>query len=405
MLTDDQIDELIQPIVDRQSSISNYVIGVIARKVREIGDLGPQDVKKIKILFEMGEDVRKINEVLASMSNVQVTEIKSLIKIVALDSYIDAKPMYDYRHKSYIPYERNIKLQRVVTAVADITANTYKNLSNSQATGFLIRDLANPSQLKFQSIKDTYQTVIDEAIQAVQEGAIDYETAVRRTVTQLAESGIRKLYWESGYTQRLDTAVRRNILDGVNAINQRIQDMIGNDVGADGKEISVHVNSALDHEPVQGHAFKNEEYAKLQSARAFEDIKGNKFAPIERAITTWNCRHYAKSIILATYKPTYSQAKLNEYIRRNHEGYTLKNGKHLTLYDCTQYQRKLETKIRNAKDIQMALQESGDKQGAKKYRAKVVEYTNAYKLFSKQCGLRTKMVRTKVPNYRTKVAK
>lgn len=400
MLTDLEMDELIQPIVSRQESINTYVIEVIAKRIKEIGKLDIEDVRKIRVMFDMGEDVRKINEALAATSDLQVKEIKQLIKFVALDSYIDAKPMYDYRHKSYIPFEKNTKLKRIVSAVGELTANTYKNLSNSKATGFLIRDLANPSQLKFQSIKDTYQTVIDEAIQAVQQGSIDYETAVRRTVAQLAESGIRKMYWESGYTQRLDTAVRRNIQDGVNAINQRIQDMIGKDVGADGKEISVHVNSALDHEPVQGHAFTNEEYSKLQSDRAFEDIKGTKFAPIERAITTWNCRHYAKSIILATYVPTYTQAQLDAYIRKNHEGYTLENGKHLTLYECTQYQRRLETKIRNAKDAQMAFQTSGDIREARKYRAKVVHYTNVYEQFSKKCGLRTKKNRTTVPKYK-----
>ena len=400
MLTETQIDELIQPIVDRQEDISNYVIQVIAKKIKQIGELSLEDVRKLRILFEMGEDIRKINEALAELSNVQVREIKALIKTVAKDAYIDAKPFYDYRYKSYVPFEKNTRLQELVSAIGNSTAQTYENLSNSKATGFLIRDLANPQQLKFQSIQDTYKTVIDEAIQAVQQKSIDYETAVRRTVRQLAESGIRRMYWDSGYTQRLDTAVRRNILDGVNAINQEIQDEIGKQIGADGKEISVHVNSALDHEPVQGHAFTNEEYDKLQSALPFEDIDGIKFAVIERAITTLNCRHYAISVVLDAYKPRYTKKQLQAFIDKNHAGYTTANGKHLTLYECTQYQRRLETKIRNAKDAQMAFQECGDKLEAQKYRAKVVSYMNQYKRFSKACGLRTKMRRTTVPNYR-----
>lgn len=400
MLTDEQIDELIQPIIDRQTNISNYVIKTIANKINKIGTMSPSDIKKLKLLFEMGEDIREINKALAELTNLQVKDIKAVIKIVAVDAYIDAKPFYDYRHKSFIPFEKNTKLQSLVTAIGNATAETYKNISDSRATGFLIRDPKHPQRLKFYSIKDTYKTVIDEAVQAVKGGTVDYETAVRRTVRQLSESGIRKLYWDSGYTQRLDTAVRRNILGGISAINQGIQQEIGKQINADGIELSAHVNSALDHEPIQGHAFTNKEFEKLQSVSAFEDIYGNKFDAIERAIGTWNCRHYTKAIVIDAYKPKYSIEQLNDFISRNHAGYTTEDGKHLTLYECTQYQRHLETKIRQAKDSQIAFRESGDIREARKYQARINRYMEQYKRFSTACGLKQKINRTRVYKYR-----
>lgn len=400
MLSDDYINSLIDTIAGRQENLSNEVIGIIARRIKQIGELSPEDVRKIQLLFEMGEDIRVINKKIADLADIQVRDIKNLIKIVATDSYMDAKPLYDYRFKKFVPLTNNQKLRSLVSVVAEDLCNKYRELASSNATGFLIRDLANPQQLKFQSISDTYRSVIDEAVQAVNNRSIKYETAIKRTVKQLADSGIRRLYWDSGYTQRLDTAVRRNITDGVSAFNQALQDAIGEQIGADGKEISVHINSALDHEPVQGHAFTNEEYAKLQSAEPSEDINGVQFDAIARAITTLNCRHFARSIIIDNYKPRYSQKQLNEYIRKNHEGYTTKDGKHLTMYECKQYQRRLETKIRYAKDSQMAFQASGNMNEARRYRSLVMNYIEQYKLFSKACGLRTKMNRTTVPNYR-----
>lgn len=399
MLSENAISNLVEPIVQRQEYIELYVLTNIAEKVREIGELSPSDINRIKILVEYGSDIREINKTLARLSNLQVKDIKSIIKTVAIDAHMDAKPLYDYRHRSFIPYDKNTKLQQIVRTIGDVTAETYRNISNSRATGFLIRDLRNPGRLRFQTINDTYQTVIDEAIQAAQSGVVDYRVAMRRTLKQLADSGIRRLSWDSGYTQRLDTAVRRNVLEGIRAINQAIEDENGKQLGTDGKELSAHINCALDHEPFQGHQFRNEEFDKLQNNEDFMDVLGNKFVAVNRVIGQFNCRHVARSIFVGVTKPRYTVEQLNTFIANNHKGYTLPNGKHLTMYECTQMQRQLETKIRYAKDEQIVMREAGDKQGAKIARQKVLKYIDQYNKFSKACGLKTQKDRIQVYRY------
>lgn len=399
MIDDSTVDSLILPIISRQDEINTFVLETIANRVHEIGSISPSDIKRMKLLTIFGADIRQINNTLAEMSKLQVKDIKSMIKTVAIESHIQAKPLYDYRHKQFSDYKDNRRLQHIVASIGNQTAQTYKNLSNSKATGFLIRDLQNPNKLKFQPISDTYQTVMDEAIQSVKSG-VDYRVAMRRTLKQLADSGIRRLYWESGYTQRLDTAVRRNLLDGVRAIDQGVEDLIGIDVNADGKELSAHVNCAPDHEPFQGHQFTNEEFDKLQSGSNFEDIHHTQFGGVDRVIGQWNCRHVARSIIIGVTKPKYTEKQLQKFIDDNAKGYTLPDGKHLSLYECTQMQRQLETRIRYAKDEQITLYKSGDKDGAKFARQKVVNLTNEYLSFSKACGLKPQLTRAAVANYR-----
>lgn len=401
MLNESIVEQLVEPIVTRQEAINTYVVSKIAESVGKIGSLSPSQINRMKILVEYGTDIREMNEELARQSNMQVRDIKKLIKSAAIKVQSDAKPLYDYRHKSYIPYEKNRKLQQHVRIIGERTAGTYENISHSKATGFLIRDLKHPGVLKFQSIDDTYRTIIDEAIQAGQSRVIDYRTAMRRSLKQLADSGIRRLSWDSGYTQRLDTAVRRNVLEGIRAIDQAIEDEIGKAIGADGKELSAHMYCAFDHEPFQGHMFTNEEYDKLQANEDFEDINGQKFDGVERRIGIWNCRHVAKSVILGVSKPTYTPAQLQEFIDKNQQGYTLPNGKHLTMYECTQMQRKLETRIRYAKDEQIAFQEAGDMYGAKLARAKVVALTKEYERFSQSCGLKVQKDRASVAGYKS----
>ena len=400
MLSDDAIDNLVQPIVSRQEDISNYVISVIAERVKAVGTLSPADLFKLELLTQRGADIRKINQMLATLVGVQVKDIKALIKTVALENYISAKPFYDYRHKSYVPFEKNTELQNLVKSIGDRTAETYVNLSQTSATGFMVSDSRNPTQLTFKPIEDTYNNVIDRAIQAVQNDTVSFETATRRAIKELADSGIRTMYYPSGYTRRLDSAVRMNILGGVNAINAGVQAEIGRQINADGVELSAHANSAPDHEPFQGHVFTIEQYNRLQSNMDFEDVKQNHFTGVDRIIGEWNCRHYPIYVVLATHKPRYSVQTLEKFRQRNADGITLPDGRHLTLYECTQVQRNLETQIRRAKDAQIAFRHAQNREQALIYQRKVSTLTERLKSFSAYAGLAVKRNRITVNGYR-----
>lgn len=402
MFSEDAIDNLIQPIIDRQQNINNYVINIIAERIKEIGSISSSDLFKLERLLKSGHDVKKINTELAILTGLQVQDIKTLIKTIAENSYLDVRPFYDYRMLSFIPFSENKQLQKVVTSIANQTAESYVNLSKAQA--FMIRDLKNPKILKPTPLAQTYQTVIDEAIQASTLSGIDYNTAMRRTMKQLIDSGIRRVTYnpESGktYTQRLDTAVRRNVLDGIRAISQGVQDETGKQFGADGKEITVHAFPAPDHAPVQGHQFSNYEFEKMQTGYSCMDVQGRAYAGFDRAIGTLNCRHFTFSIIIGFAPPNYSDEQLEKILQENEAGYTLPNGKHLTMYECTQYQRKLETEIRYAKDGQIAARKSGDMELAREYQAKINKLTTKYKHFSNSCGLSIKSNKMTVSGYK-----
>lgn len=394
-----EIDNLIQPFVDRQVQLESYVINTIATRVQEVGTLSKTDVYRLQQLAKIGSDVRSINKQLASVLNVQETQVKKMIKEVAVDTYKGAKPYYDYRHKSQIPYEHNTRLQRSVRATAKQTADTFKNLSNSKATGFYMRDSKNRSKLKMYTVAEAYQSVIDEAVQSVQTGVLDFDTAMRRTMKQLVDSGIRRVYWDSGYTRRLDSTVRMNILGGIRQINQQVQLQIADEVNADGIELSAHSFSAPDHEPIQGHIFTLENFDKLQNEMAFEDTYGNKFEAIRRPIGEWNCKHFTQAVVIKAHKPIWTLKELEELKKANADGYTMKNGKHLTMYECTQMQRKYETAIRYAKEGYMMAKKSGDDKLMEEYDIKIANLNKAYRQFSKDCGLTKQTKRTSVSGF------
>ena len=401
MLSDDAIEKLMKPIIDRQEALSRYVVEIIAKRVNEIGHLLPSDVYKLERLLKMGGDVKQINEEIATATGLNVRDIKQLIKAVALDAYMDTKPFFDYRFRPFIPFAKNIPLQRVVKAIEVQTLGTYKNLSNS--TAFMIRDPRNPKRLMPTTLSKTYQSVIDEAVQASQSGLVDYNTAMCRTMKQLNDSGIRYVTYspESGrlYTQRLDTAVRRNLLDGIRQINQGVQDETGKQFGADGKELSVHAFSAPDHEPIQGHQFTNEEYDKLQNSEPFTDYNGIGFNAIERHIGFWNCRHFAFSIILGVTKPNYTLEQLEKLKENNAKGITLPTLKHYTMYEVTQKMRELETNVRRCKDGVLMARTLEDKALELKYKQKMKAYKDEYKYITNLSGLKERPDKMRVAGY------
>lgn len=399
MLNDSQIENLIKPFVDRQTALEMYIINTIAERVREIGTLSKTDVYRLQQLYKTGSSAKAINKQIAEVLGIQEKATKRMIKEVAVKTYTDAKPFYDYRHKTQIPYAQNTKLQRSVNAIGKQTADTFKNLSNSKATGFYIRDAKHPTKLKFQTVTETYQSVIDEAVQAVQTGALDFNTAMRRTLKQLVDSGYRKVYWDSGYSRRLDSTVRMNILGGIRQINQQVQMQIAEEIKADGIELSAHSFSAPDHEPIQGHIFTLDEFDKMQNEMDFEDIKHNKFPPMRRPIGEWNCKHFTQAIILAKHKPTWTLKELEELKKANADGYTMSDGKHLTMYECTQVQRKYETDIRYAKEGYMMAKTANNENLMEYYDNRIHELNREYNQFSKDCRLRKQRNRASVSGF------
>ena len=99
-------------------------------------------------------------------------------------------------------------------------------------------------------------------------------------------------------------------------------------------------------------------------------------------------------------EPTYTQKQLNKILEDNERGYTDENGKHRTLYECTQIQRRYEREIRNAKNKYLYGKALNDKAMMARARNSVGTLTTRYKQFSNKCGIPTKLERIRVKDYK-----
>jgi len=390
MLTEEEIEKLIEPIVQRQSNLSSAIIYIIAKRIKAIGDIDPDSLYTIEQALRTSTDVASINKMITEVLQLQLIDVDNIFHIIAKDTYESSKELYYAIGREFVNYEESIQMQRITNAIAKLTNDEFRELYKTQA--FMLRNPMNPAELIPTSASETYNNIVNEALSDMTINPKgDYYDYIERTMKQLNESGLRTVVYhtESGkeITQRLDTAVRRNVLDGIRAVNQEIQNQVGLEIGADGVELSIHEYPAPDHAPIQGHQFTKVEYDKLQNGEPFEDVNGKKFEAIERPIGAWNCRHFAWNILVGISSPNRTEEQLQEILDRNERGYTTKNGKHLTMYECTQVQRQYELGIRKAIEGMNMSEIAGDMKLYSFYKTRYMRLSSEYTTFSKDCGL------------------
>lgn len=139
---------------------------------------------------------------------------------------------------------------------------------------------------------------------------------------------------------RLDTCVRRDLLDTFRNYQNDYRMNLGKQLGLDGIEITVHGNCAPDHAGIQGHKYSFADFNKLQDS-------------LTRPISTCNCYHTFFPCMLKG-PSTYSVEQLDEIRRKSAETveYTDAAGKlhHCTRYEGTQELRRQETAMRRLDD-------------------------------------------------------
>lgn len=396
MLSEKQIEQLTASLIGKYNKIGIEIIHRYGAKIKEIKEADSKSTSLIK-LRAVKPEANEFGYLIDRKLQEHMEEMFAMLLTVAVLEYQASEDLYKHTGTVFTPFYNNVGIQNVIKGVTDEVNDIFHKLFKQP--GFVIRDLKNPEITKAMSVSETYQSIVDEAIQN-KENPIDFDVAMRKTEEQLINSGFRSIYVDPvtgrTYTQRLDVAARNNMLDAVSMMQTAVQLEMAKQFGADGVELSAHEFSALDHEPFQGHQFTMDNWDRIQSSLDFEDINGQRFMGVERIIGVWNCRHYPTAIIVGYSKPKYSNAELANFIENNRVGYKLPNGKHLTMYECTQRQRRYEANIRQAREGVYLANIVDNKSLQEKYKALLANRITNYETFSIECGLPVQMNKTRI---------
>ena len=383
MLNNEQEEKLVQILIDRINALNEDILTIIGNRIKQIGELTPTQVHQINQMLMYNTDIDRIIQKLAEVSGMNVNDIYSLFEYSAKTNQDFAKQFYKARGISYIPYTKNKALKEQIRAIAKITAKEYANISRTSAIGYTVKDLKG--NLVFKDISSTYKDIIDKAILNAGQGKTTYQQEMRNAIKQIGQSGLKTIDYESGRSVRLDSAIRQNTLEGLRTLTNQIQEQFGEEFGADGVEVSHHINSAPDHiDTVDGKQFSlNGD--KVVNGKLYKDFNTVNNL-LDRQVSTLNCRHYIFSIVLGVNKPQYTDKQLEEDKKKNKQGFDFE-GKHYSNYEGEQLQRLIEREIRKQKDIQILAKASGDKELTQQVQAKITQLTTKYRQVVKVSGL------------------
>lgn len=402
MISEEQIDLLVERLVQRTEQANIYFYKKIGEILKQLKSLRPTEAHQLVQILKYSGTYEEIVKQIAKYTNLNIADIDDIFNAYAKKDQSFYESFYKYRDIPFVPFSENVAIRTQTKALANIIKTEMYDYFRTNVMGFTING-------EFKSIKDTYNYLLDEALLNVGQGKETFDSAMSRILKDIGGSGLKTINYASGRSMRLDSAVRMHLKSGLRELHNENQKIYGEEFRADGVELSVHSNPAPDHQDVQGRQFSNEEFDKLQNGEVAKDYKGRVYSldhddnDSYRPISELNCYHYVFSIVLGVSKPEYTDSQLKDIINANNEGF-MYEGKHYTNYDGTQLQRALERKIREQKDIQILAKASGDDNLVGEAQQKITQLTHKYKELSDSSGLSTKYNRLKVAGYK-RVAK
>lgn len=378
MLTADQITALGDRAQRITDPIVEFLIEDIARRVSEAGQLTSTASYQVWRLQQLGMSQQEVQREIRKRLGVSQSQVEQLLTQAAEVGYdFDLSRL---PHADAVSFADNEVIQQIVSSGVQMAQDDLSNMV--QTLGFVNHDgVSRP-------LTEAYQQACDFAFQKVAMGAQDYNSAIRQATKGLAERGIVSIDYETGRSTTIEAAVRRNVMSALGTMQEQISQQNHDDLGCDGWEISAHGASAPDHEPIQGKQYTDAKYNALNRS-------------LIRRIGTLNCGHAAFPIILGVNEPQYSAAELEQFRQANEKGVDYE-GKHYTMYEATQRQRKLERAIRNRKRRILIDQTTGDGERLAIDQTRLVILNDEYARFSKAAGLRSQRERMNVAGFGAK---
>lgn len=380
MLTPEQLQNLPQELTDLYDQLSEFILRDIARRIAKGAQITDTAEYQLYRARSLGLSTDEIAAKIAEINGSSAAEINRLIREAAAQSDEFDRKMLGADKGAAVPLEENTQLQKLISAQIVETAGKCENLTNTM--GFADHDFLG--RVYYLSMTDMYRREMDSAHMKVATGATDYMTAIRQACNKLAASGVRTIDYESGRSDRIEVAARRALLTSVAHVTHRISEQNGEELGADGWEMSAHSGSRPSHAVYQGRQYTQEQYERI----------------IKPLISEPNCRHDVFPIILGVSEPVYTEEELKNI---DQPPFTYE-GRKYTAYEASQQMRKMERAMRKQKDRCIVADAAGDEEAFATASIRLNRQKYIYEDFCKAADSYTEYERTYVTGFNRSIA-
>lgn len=370
-MKDDYKNKLASKIASRYQDLEERIMQDIVRRIVKAGEItstADWQINRLRILGYSSEDIEK--EIKKAL-NASYPEMFELYDKVINWEYVRNKDIYEQINAEYIPFEENGQLKQITEAIIDQSFDDLENVTNS--LGFYL-DYGN-SQKVLTPLSQVYTKYLDAACYDIVTGAFDYNSVLRRVVTQLTNSGLRQIDYSSGRANRVDVAARRAVMTAVSQITGKISEYNAQKLGTKYFEVEWHAGARPTHAVWQGRVWSKEQ---LYSVCGLGTVTG---------LLGVNCYHTYYPFFPGISQRNWSDDWLEEQNRKEAEPKSF-DGKEYTLYEAKQRQRQMETAMRAQREKVRLLQHGGaDQDEIILHKAKYQGQLNEYSRFCKKMSL------------------
>lgn len=328
MLLPSEIDSITEYINKHFVILEDELVNEIADRISKVNEANITTLNQVNILNQMGLLNNQVYKKVAKATNKTETEIKGIISSSMITSFKRDNIIFS---KQLINDKLKISESLMQTLQADISRLNF-NLSNLTGTTAMTTQTA-------------FLNAVNQAHLEVISGAKSYTSAMIDAIDKVSKDGIDVLY-PSGHKDKIEVATRRAIVTSVNQTNGELQLKRMQELGWDLVEVSAHIGARPTHAEWQGKVYSltgKNGYKNFYDATEYGTMLG---------LCGINCRH--------TFFPYYKGSTLSYNAKELEEINNKKvsfNGKKMSYYQATQYQRYLERNIR-----QCTRQVNGNKQ-------------------------------------------
>ena len=340
----------------------------IVRRIKKTSEITSSADWQIMRLTIMGNSAEEIRNMIKEAGELSENDMQKLFDDVVEKEYTRSADLYKEVGANFVPYEKNTEMQQLTQALITQSNNELKSITGTM--GFML-DYGDGQGLRFTPHTELFDDYLNNAVMGIASGAFDYNTMIRKVVTQMTNSGLRTVDYASGRHDRVDVAARRAVLTGLSQLTGRITDTNAAALNTDHFEVAWHAGARPTHQEWQGRVWSKKELVDVCGLGSVTGLLGA------------NCYHDYYPFIPGVSERMYSDEWLDEMNREENTPKIFK-GKEYTAYEARQHQRYIERCMRAQREKVELLKEGGaDKDEVMLARCKYQAQLDEYKRFSK----------------------
>lgn len=323
MLTEQDFINIEKQAIKIYTNLELQIIEEIATRIAKFGYANMVVRNDILIAQEMGILYEDIIQLVANYNNKSYEEIKKIFEEAGELTISKDDKIYKKAGLNPVPMKRSRAMMQILAATIEKTNGNLQNLCMTTA---------NTSQTQFYN-------VINQAYMEISTGVKSYSTAIIDAIEKISQRGAFVTY-PSGHQRSIESAIRTNIVTGVNQTCGKLQLLRAEELKWDLMEITAHSGARLSHTEWQGKIVSRSGKSGYLS---LDDI-GYGTATGFKGV---NCHHDWRPFFEGssrTYNEKELKAMKDEKVKYQ--------GKEISKYDASQIQRRIERQIRqDKKDI------------------------------------------------------